>query len=431
MSLNGQRLTPLEMLAKLVSFDTESSKSNLPLIDFVESYLQSWNVPYVRVPNEAGDKAALYATIGPQDRGGIVLSGHTDVVPVTGQAWTSDPFTLRVENGRAYGRGAVDMKAFDALALALVPEFQAADLKTPIHIMLSYDEETTCLGVVDTIRRFGHDLPLPKAAIVGEPTSLEVVDAHKSVVTFTTTVHGFEAHSSKPYLGASAVMTAAELIAELNRIADEMMERGDPSGRFDPPYTTVHVGTIAGGTARNIMAKSCSFHWEFRGLPSLDPQEIPDAPRPLRARRSPSSGSTASASSAGSRRELEVAVPGLAPDPGSAAEALALRLAGTQPDADGALRHGGGALPGSRHSDRRLRPGLDRPGAPARRVHHARAARGRRRLHAPPRGNLRAFLIAFTSLNPHPEEVAQRPSRRRSSAHWILLRDAAYGCSSG
>ena len=327
MSVRGQRLTPLEMLAKLVSFDTVSSKSNLPLVEFVETYLQSWNVPYLRLPNEAGDKAAIYATVGPQDRGGIVLSGHTDVVPVTGQAWTTDPFVLRVENGRAYGRGAVDMKAFDALALALVPEFQAAGLKTPIHIMLSYDEETTCLGVVDAIRRLGHDLPLPKAAIVGEPTSLEVVDAHKSVVTFTTRVHGFEAHSSKPYLGASAVMTAAELIGELNRIADEMMERGDPSGRFDPPYTTVHVGIVNGGTARNIMAKACSFHWEFRGLPSLDPQEIPDRldrfVREVALKRLNRFGEFGRIET-----QLEVAVPGLAPEPGSAAETLALRLAG-------------------------------------------------------------------------------------------------------
>jgi acetylornithine deacetylase len=327
MSSTGQRLTPLEMLAKLVSFDTVSSKSNLPLIAFVEEYLQGWNVPYLRVPNEAGDKAALYATVGPQDRGGIVLSGHTDVVPVTGQAWTSDPFTLRVENGRAHGRGAVDMKAFDALALAMVPEFLAANLKTPIHIMLSYDEETTCLGVIDTIRRLGHDLPLPKAAIVGEPTMLEVVDAHKSVVTFTTTVHGFEAHSSKPYLGASAVMTAADMIAELNRIGDEMMARGDTSGRFDPPYTTVHVGVISGGTARNIISKSCSFHWEFRGLPSLDPQEIPS-----RLDRFVQETALKRLNRFGEfgriETKLEVAVPGLAPEPGSAAEVLALRLAG-------------------------------------------------------------------------------------------------------
>ena len=215
--------------------------------------------------------------------------------------------------------------------------------KTPIHIMLSYDEETTCLGVVDTIRRLGHDLPLPKAAIVGEPTMLEVVDAHKSVVTFTTTVHGFEAHSSKPYLGASAVMTAAELIAELNRIGDEMMERGDTSGRFDPPYTTVHVGTIAGGTARNILSKSCSFHWEFRGLPSLDPQEIPS-----RLDRFGEEVALKRLNRFGEFGRIEtvlrVDVPGLAPDPGSAAEALALRLAGQEPHADRAVRHGGRAL---------------------------------------------------------------------------------------
>ena len=327
MSSSGQRLPPLEMLARLVSFNTESSKSNLELIGFVEEYLRGWNVPFVRVPNAAGDKAALFATIGPQDRGGIVLSGHTDVVPVAGQAWTSDPYALRVENGRAYGRGAVDMKGFDALALALIPEFQAAGLKTPIHIMLSYDEETTCLGVIDTIRRLGRDLPVPQAVIVGEPTMLEVVDAHKSVVTFSTVVHGFEAHSSKPYLGASAVMTAADVIAELNRIADEMMERGDTSGRFDPPYTTVHVGVISGGTARNIISKSCSFQWEFRGLPDLDPQEIPSRldwfVQEVALKRLNRFGEFGRIDT-----KLDVAVPGLAPQPGSFAETLALRLAG-------------------------------------------------------------------------------------------------------
>ena len=327
MRLQGQRLTPLEMLARLVSFDTESSRTNLPLIDFVEEYLRSWEVPFVRVPSGKGDKAALYASVGPGDRGGIVLSGHTDVVPVTGQAWTSDPFALRVADGRAYGRGAVDMKGFSALALALVPDFQAAYLKTPIHIMLSYDEETTCLGVVDTIRRLGVGLPMPVAAIVGEPTGLEVADAHKSVVTFFTTVHGHEAHSSKPALGASAVMAAAELVSELNRIADDMMVRGDPSGRFDPPYTTVHVGTIEGGNARNIMAKSCTFHWEFRGLPDLDPAEIPARLEAFgervaheRLNRFGPYGRI--------ETQLEVAVPGLAPTPGSAAEVIAKRMAG-------------------------------------------------------------------------------------------------------
>ena len=275
MVVPGPRLTTLELLERLVAFDTESAKSNLPLVDFVADYLKAWNVPVLRVPNRDGDKAALFATIGPTDRGGIVLSGHTDVVPVAGQAWTSDPFALRVADGRAYGRGAVDMKGFCALCLALVPEFLDAGLKTPIHLLLSYDEETTCLGPVDVIRRFGDDLPMPVAAIVGEPTSLEVADAHKSVVTFNTVVHGHEAHSAKPALGANAVAAAAELVCELSRINDEMMARGDPSGRFDPPHATVHVGTIAGGTARNILAKECRLHWEFRGIPGLDPDEIP------------------------------------------------------------------------------------------------------------------------------------------------------------
>ncbi|CAO4165774.1 acetylornithine deacetylase [Methylorubrum aminovorans] len=323
----GARFSPLELLERLVAFDTESSKSNLALIDFVAGYLDGWGVPYVMVPNATGDKAALFATLGPMRDGGVVLSGHTDVVPVTGQTWTSDPFALRVADGRAYGRGAVDMKGFDALALALVPAALEAELTRPIHILLSYDEETTCLGVTDTIARFGADLPQPGAVIVGEPTGMQVADAHKSVVTYNTTVHGHAAHSAKPGLGANAVMAAADLIAELNRIADAMVVRGDASGRFDPPNTTVHVGVIEGGTARNILPKLCTFLWEFRGLPDLDMAEIPTL--------------FAAACERVARERLnrygdygqietveEVSVPGLAPDPGSEAEQLALRLAG-------------------------------------------------------------------------------------------------------
>ncbi|GEL41443.1 acetylornithine deacetylase [Methylorubrum extorquens] len=323
----GTRLTPLELLERLVAFDTESSKSNLALIDFVAEYLDSWGVPHLRVPNAEGDKAALFATLGPVTDGGVVLSGHTDVVPVTGQAWTSDPFRLRVADGRAYGRGAVDMKGFDALALAMVPAALEAGLTRPIHILLSYDEETTCLGVADTIARFGADLPRPSAVIVGEPTEMQVADAHKSVVTYNTTVHGHAAHSAKPGLGANAVMAAADLIAELNRIADAMVARGDASGRFDPPNTTVHVGVIEGGTARNILPKLCTFLWEFRGLPDLDMAEIPAlfaaaCERVTRERlnRYGEFGHIATVE--------EVSVPGLAPDPGSEAERLALRLAG-------------------------------------------------------------------------------------------------------
>ncbi|MEG9502984.1 MAG: acetylornithine deacetylase [Methylorubrum extorquens] len=325
--VGGTRLTPLELLERLVAFDTESSKSNLALIDFVAEYLDSWGVPSIRVPNAEGNKAALFATLGPMTDGGVVLSGHTDVVPVTGQAWTSDPFRLRVADGRAYGRGAVDMKGFDALALAMVPAALEAGLTRPIHILLSYDEETTCLGVADTIARFGADLPRPGAVIVGEPTEMQVADAHKSVVTYNTTVHGHAAHSAKPGLGANAVMAAADLIAELNRIADAMVARGDASGRFDPPNTTVHVGVIEGGTARNILPKLCTFLWEFRGLPDLDMAEIPAlfaaaCERVTRERlnRYGEFGHIATVE--------EVSVPGLGPDPGSEAERLALRLAG-------------------------------------------------------------------------------------------------------
>lgn len=323
----GRAYTTLEMLEALVAFDTESSKSNLDLIDFVASYLGNWDVPFVRVPNAAGDKEALFATIGPIADGGVVLSCHTDVVPVTGQAWTGDPLRLRIAEGRAHGRGAVDMKGFDAIVLAAVPDLVAMDLKRPIHILLTYDEERTCLGVMDTIAQFGGDLPRPGAVIVGEPTGMQVADAHKSIATYRTIVHGHEAHSSKPMLGANAVMAAAELVAELNRIGDALIVRGDPSGRFDPPASTVQVGTIAGGTARNILAKECSFLWECRGLPDQDMAEVPRlfaaaSDRVLRER--------LNAHGDYGRIETieEVSVPGLSPDPGSEAERLALHCAG-------------------------------------------------------------------------------------------------------
>ncbi|HXN87929.1 MAG TPA: M20/M25/M40 family metallo-hydrolase, partial [Methylocella sp.] len=259
----------LDMLERLIGFDTVSSKSNLGLVTFVEDYLKALGVAYVKNPNVAGDKAALFASVGPNRDGGIVLSGHTDVVPVEGQTWTSDPFKLRRGADRVYGRGACDMKGFDAICLAMIPEFQRARLSCPVHILLSYDEETTCRGPLDTIARFGADLPRPGAVVVGEPTAMQVADAHKSVAAYASTVHGHEAHSSKPSLGASAVEAACELVTELYRFGAALAASGDPSGRFDPPASTVHVGTIRGGTARNILAKLCSFRWEFRALPDV------------------------------------------------------------------------------------------------------------------------------------------------------------------
>jgi acetylornithine deacetylase len=318
----------IALLGELVAFDTESDKSNLALIERVEAHLTDHGVRFVRVPNASGDKAAVYATVGPMVDGGVVLSGHTDVVPVAGQAWSSDPFVMREEAGRLYGRGTADMKGFGACALVMLPRLARLPLKRPVHLLLSYDEETTCLGVVDTIARFGASLPRPAAAIVGEPTRMRVADAHKSVVTFRTRVTGRESHSSTPALGANAVWAAAALIVELDRIGEDLKARGDPTGRFDPPHSTVHVGTVAGGTARNIVPLRASLHWEFRGIPGLALEEVPDRlaafaaahvlPR-LRA----------AAPEAEVVTEREVAVPGLDPDPGSVAEALALRLAGS------------------------------------------------------------------------------------------------------
>ncbi|MCC0003103.1 MAG: acetylornithine deacetylase [Methylobacteriaceae bacterium] len=325
MNANATLERALEIAEELIAFDTESSKSNLALIDRVEFYLKRFGVPFVRAPNRTGEKAAIMATIGPMVDGGVVLSGHTDVVPVEGQAWTGDPFRVRRADGRLYGRGACDMKGFDAVCLAMVPEFQAADLARPIHILLSYDEETTCAGSLDLIRRFGADLPRPALTLVGEPTSMEVADAHKSVSTYRTRVRGRESHSAKIHQGVSAVHVAAELIGELERIGAEIAAQSATSDRFDPPVSTVHVGVISGGTARNIMARDCEFLWEFRGLPGVSLRTAYNkfmlACDEVAARR------FAAFPDCEIVTEIEVEIPALGPEPGSAAETLALRLA--------------------------------------------------------------------------------------------------------
>ncbi|MFV0281499.1 MAG: acetylornithine deacetylase [Rhodoblastus sp.] len=315
----------LEIAADLIAFDTESSKSNLAIIDYVETYLRRLGVPFVRAPNAAGDKAAIMATIGAPGDGGIVLSGHTDVVPVAGQSWTGDPFRLRRTHDRFFGRGACDMKGFDAICLAMIPEFQAAKLSRPIHILLSYDEETTCAGSLDIIRRFGADLPRPAAAFVGEPTSMQVADAHKSVSTYRTRVRGHESHSAKLHQGVSAVHVGARLVMALEKIGADIAEQTERSERFDPPVSTVHVGLVDGGTARNIMARDCNLLWEFRGLPGVPLRSAHDrfahVCEEIAARR------FAGFPDCGIATEIEVEIPALAPDPGSLAETLALRLA--------------------------------------------------------------------------------------------------------
>lgn len=266
--------SPREMIERLIAFDTTSRESNLALIDFVTDYLKDHGLTPKLIPNEKRTKSNLLVTLGPDEPGGIILSGHTDVVPVDDQDWDTDPFKVVEKDGRLYGRGTSDMKSFSAVALALVPELLRRKPKTPIHIALSYDEEVGCLGVRSMIADIARNLPKPKLAIIGEPTDMKVVNAHKGIRSFRTTVTGREAHSSQTDKGVNAVMVAAELIMHIAKLAEEMRERGDPSARFDPPYTTTQAGTIQGGTALNILAHHCTFQWEYRYLPGTNSDEI-------------------------------------------------------------------------------------------------------------------------------------------------------------
>ncbi|MCB1377670.1 MAG: acetylornithine deacetylase [Alphaproteobacteria bacterium] len=326
MTMTGQTHTSEEMLARLIAFDTTSRDGNIPLIEFVEDYLGGWGIPCIRVDYEAGKKTNLYATIGPDIAGGIVLSGHTDVVPVDGQPWTSDPFVLTAkEDGRLYGRGTCDMKGFIAVCLAMVPQFVRTKLKSPIHLALSCDEEVGCKGVRPLVAHLRDHLPRPRAVIVGEPTSMKVVNAHKSALTFATEVKGHEAHSSLTHHGVNAIMVAGELLCEINRIRGDLIREGDPTGRFDPPYSTVHVGVIEGGTAKNIIPRHCAFQWETRLLPTADPDYTINRFDAFSRTLEPAM--KAVAPDTGIATETANRVPGLAPEEDSAAEHLALHLA--------------------------------------------------------------------------------------------------------
>jgi len=265
------------MLSRLIAFDTTSREPNLALVGFVEDYVAAFGLKSRRIPNPEGTKANLLITIGPDTPGGVILSGHTDVVPVDGQPWNTDPFTLVERDGRYYGRGTSDMKAFSAVILSLIPEFVARPLKTPVHIALSYDEEVGCLGVRPMIADIVKSVPMPRLAIIGEPTSMKVVNAHKGIRSFRTTVTGREAHSSQVDRGVNAVMVAAELIMFLSKLGNDMRAKGDPTGRFDPPFTSVQSSTIEGGTALNILARHCTFQWEFRYLPGTSQDDIFEA----------------------------------------------------------------------------------------------------------------------------------------------------------
>ncbi len=256
------------MLEKLIAFPTVSRDSNLDLITFVEEYLAAYGVPFKRVSSDCGEKANLYATIGPMEPGGVVLSGHTDVVPIDDQDWHTDPFKLTEKDGLLYGRGTCDMKAFSAIALALVPEM--SKLKRPIHLALSYDEEVGCLGAPRLIETIKNELPEVRAVFVGEPTSMQVVTGHKSILHFDTRITGLEAHSSQQHRGVPAVMVAGRLINWLGEKQRENAANADPESTFEPPYSTLHCGMIHGGTAVNITARHCDFVTDIRTLPHED-----------------------------------------------------------------------------------------------------------------------------------------------------------------
>ena len=263
-------MTARELMAKLISFPTVSRDSNLDLIDWVEGYLASHGVTATRVPNDDGTKAALYAHIGPQLDGGVVLSGHTDVVPVDGQAWDTDPFVTTEIDGKIYGRGTCDMKGFDALALFAVPLAIKAGIKRPLQIALSYDEEVGCLGAPPMIDHMvSHGMPRADTVIVGEPSMMQVVTGHKGGTGWHMQVRGFEVHSSLAYTGVSAIMMGAKLIEWANQVnaASVAATPSDINAPFDPPYTTLHCGMISGGTANNITAKDCQFSFDVRVVP--------------------------------------------------------------------------------------------------------------------------------------------------------------------
>ncbi|MGE4326632.1 MAG: acetylornithine deacetylase [Pseudodonghicola sp.] len=263
------RLTPRQILAQLVSFPSVSRDSNLPLIDWVEEYLASHGISAHRHYNDDGDKAALFAHVGPWEEGAVVLSGHTDVVPIDGQPWTDEPFVLTERDGKLYGRGAADMKGFDALSIWALVEAQARGVNRPLQIALSYDEEVGCTGAPPLIEAMQKVLPKGTAAIIGEPSMMKTVTGHKSGRGYWIDVWGHEVHSSILHTGINAIMEAAKIIAWENEVnAEQRAKTPSPiAAMFVPPWTTLHTGLIEGGTAANITAKHCRFDFGFRAVP--------------------------------------------------------------------------------------------------------------------------------------------------------------------
>ncbi|MBC3759978.1 acetylornithine deacetylase [Hyunsoonleella sp. SJ7] len=272
-------MTTEQILSKLVAFPVLGGQSNLSIIHWIKDYMESFGVDSTLVPNPEGTKASLHCRIGPSVDGGIILSGHTDVVPVEGQDWNTDPFVLTDKgDGKLYGRGACDMKGFIACSLSLLPKMVKADLKKPIYFALSYDEEIGCLSAPELIEHLKQHYPeTPKYAIIGEPSLLQPIIGHKGICLYTTKVNGSAGHSSRILQEVSAVHEAARLILWLEDKMNELISSGNTDERFTPPHSSLHTGVIHGGIAPNVIADKAYFSWDARVIPNDSLTEIVEA----------------------------------------------------------------------------------------------------------------------------------------------------------
>ena len=318
---------PAAILATLVAFDTVSHRSNLPLIDWVEDFARGHGAAVERVTDETGAKAALWITLGPSDKSGYVLSGHSDVVPVEGQPWTSDPFRLREEGGRLYGRGTSDMKGFLAVCLAALPEMAAVDLAVPLHLAVSYDEEVGCLGVRPLIARMRERGPTPLGCFVGEPTGMDVVVGHKGKAAARVTFRGRACHSALAPEGVNAIEYAARFIERVRLMGERQAGEGARDALYDVPHTTMLSSVVRGGSALNIVPDSCSVEFEVRAIGADDAGALAQE---AIAYATTTLGALMRTADPACTVEVEplIAYPGLDTDPEAGVVTLAKRLAG-------------------------------------------------------------------------------------------------------
>ncbi|HEX7928592.1 MAG TPA: acetylornithine deacetylase, partial [bacterium] len=265
----------MDLERRLIGFDTVSRNSNVPMMDYVSDVLKKVGLDVQAFPSKDGKKVNVYATLGPKDVGGLMRAGHTDTVPVEGQEWSSDPFTLTPRDGRFFGRGTADMKSFIVQSILAAEALKNRKLKLPLHLAFTYDEEVGCHGAAHLMKTLAaKKLALPKSAVIGEPTNFQVFNKHKGFSACRVSIRGVEGHSSKPTKGANAIRQAALVIQKLMDVEQERMAHRQNDPAFELPYTTVNVGMISGGTATNIIANRCDIHFEYRTMPGEDPAYV-------------------------------------------------------------------------------------------------------------------------------------------------------------